>query len=392
MALAVLDLDITDLPDTLEGVEGRDGAVVLLRIAGVPSGQAVIALPLREATPLREVLLANADSAFWESWLRYELGLPTDAPQPASLPTATVAICTRDRTEDLACCLEGLMAMPGETSILVIDNAPSDDGTRDLVLRYPTVRYIRENRPGLDNARNTALANITTEIVAFIDDDAAPDRLWLATLLRNFEDPMVLAATGLTLAMELESDAQIAFQRVGGFSRGFKRVVHDALNCDPFRAWHAGAGVNMALRRSVLDLVGPFDPALDAGTRALAGGDTDLFRRILRKGYRIAYDPQALNWHRHRRSMKELEQQVFGYEAAAFAVYTKALLFEGDLRALTSIAKWLRRQIPEVIRSRRRPFGEMPFNVAATQARGAWSGPRRYLQARRIARQQVAHD
>src|SRR3712207_8456109 len=55
-----------------------------------------------------------------------------------------------------------------------------------------------------------------------------------------------------------------------------------------------------SLRRSVLDHVGPFDPALDAGTRALAGGDTDLFRRILRQGYRIAYDPQALNWHRHR--------------------------------------------------------------------------------------------
>ncbi len=386
MPLAVLDLDITDLPDRLEGVEGCAGAVVLLRIEGRPCGQAVLGRMLADdATPLRERLLAAADSAFWEAWLRHGLGLPVDAPCPPSLPQATVAICTRDRTEDLEKCLEGLMAMPGETAIVVIDNAPSTEDTRELVARYPTVRYVREPRPGLDNARNTALAAIETEVIAFIDDDAAPDRLWFATLLRNFEDPMVLAATGLTMAMELDSDAQIAFQRVGGFSRGFKRVVHDASSCDPFQAWHAGAGVNMALRRSVVDLVGGFDPALDAGTRALAGGDTDLFRRILRKGYRIAYDPQALNWHRHRRSMAELEQQVFGYEAAAFAVYTKALLFERDFRTLISVGKWLRRQIPEVIRSRNRPSGDLPFNVAATQARGARSGAGRYLQARRRA-------
>ncbi|WP_252365059.1 glycosyltransferase family 2 protein [Sphingobium yanoikuyae] len=385
--MAVLDFDIDNLPTTLDGVEDKSGAVILLRVAGRPAGQAIVSLPMPDdAGTLRTYILDHADSAFWEAWLGHNLGLSPEGETSGQLPDATVAICTRDRTEDLERCLSGLAQMRHKATILVIDNAPSSEDTRILVERFPSVRYVREPRAGLNNARNTALALANGEVVAFIDDDAVPDPEWLGTLLRNFEDPMVLAATGLTMALELDSDAQIAFQRVGGFSRGFKRVVHNAHNCDPALAWHCGAGVNMALRRSVIDLIGPFDPALDAGTRSLAGGDTDLFRQILSNGYQIVYDPQALNWHRHRRSMAELQQQIFGYEAAAFAVLTKSLIFERDLRALLPLARWMRHQIPSILRSRRHPDARLPFNVATTQARGAMAGPKRYVEARRIAR------
>ncbi|ODP36476.1 glycosyltransferase family 2 protein [Sphingomonas turrisvirgatae] len=387
MPLAVLDIDVDAMPDRLPDMAGHDGAVVLLRIAGLPAGQAVLPAPVATSGPaLREQLYDHADSAFWEALLRHRLNAPALIEAPTTLPSATVAICTRDRTEDLENCLNGLRRMDHQAPILVIDNAPSTDATRQLVERYPQVRYVREPKPGLNNARNTALREAVGEVVAFIDDDATPDRAWLPTLLRNFADPTILAVTGLTMALELDSDAQIAFQRTGGFVRGFKRAVLDAGNCDPFHAWRAGAGVNMAMRRSVIDQVGWFDPALDAGTRSLAGGDTDYFRRLLLNGYRIVYDPQALNWHRHRRSMAELQQQIFGYEAAAFAVWTKALLFERDMRVLPVFARWLRGQIPELLRSRRSDRNPLPFNVAATQARGAMSGPGRYLQARRIAR------
>ncbi len=387
MPLAVLDIDIGDLPDRLPGGTDCAGAVVLLRIDGLPVGQAVLPGPLDlTGEALRAQLYDHADSAFWEALLRHRLDAPAEIGTPVRLPDATVAICTRDRTEDLERCLDGLRRMTHRAPILVIDNAPSTEDTRLLVERYDDVDYVREPRPGLDNARNTALREARGEVIAFIDDDATPDPAWLATLLRNFQDPTILAVTGLTMALELDSDAQIAFQRTGGFVRGFKRKVFDAGNCDPYHAWHAGAGVNMALRRSAIDLVGGFDPALDAGTRALAGGDTDYFRRLLLRGHRIAYDPQALNWHRHRRSMAELEQQIFGYEAAAFAVWTKALLFERDLRVLAVFARWFRHQIPELLRTRSGERHPLPFNVARTQARGAMSGPRRYFQARGKAR------
>ncbi|QGP78191.1 glycosyltransferase family 2 protein [Sphingobium sp. CAP-1] len=391
MALAVLDLDIDRLPDRLELTADQEGALALLRLDGAPCGQAILWRDAHDnMDPLRKRLLRAANSSFWERWLERELGLSHADPDPATLPGATVVICTRDRTEDLERCLDGLLAMPDQPDILVVDNAPSTDGTRALVARYPMVRYLLEPRPGLDVARNTAIRNSSSEIIAFIDDDAVPDRLWLRHLLRNFEDAMVLAAGGLTMALELDAPAQIAFQRFGGFSRGFKRFTYDALTTDPFDAWHAAAGVNLAIRRSATDLIGLFDEALDAGTLSCAGGDTDYCRRILTAGYRIAYDPQALNWHRHRRSMEELQRQVYGYECAFFAILTKSLLFERNPRALLRGLKWLRHQLPSLARSfRHQQHRTVPFNIIWVQTRGAFAGPGRYLRARRVA---AAHE
>ncbi len=387
MTLAALDLDICALPDRL-AVDGHDGALVLLRIAGRPCGQALLSFRgWRHDRPLAEVLMAAADSAFWEAWLEYQLGPWDSAPEEADLSAVDVVICTRDRADDLHTCLSDLTGMPQDGQrYLVVDNASATDETRRVVEAFPGITYVREDRPGLDVARNTGLRATRGEIIAFIDDDAAPDPLWLRKLCRNFDNPAVMAAGGLTMAMELESDAQIAFQRFGGFGRGFKRVIYDASNCYAFYAWCAGAGVNMALRRDVIDKVGWFDEALDAGTKSLAGGDSDYFRRIINAGWRIAYDPEAVNWHRHRRTMAELKQQVYGYEVSSFAILAKALFYERDARALGALVRWLGMRWQQ----RRQLLGGKPdwlsFNPLTTQIKGAFAGPGRYRAARRVLR------
>ncbi|TNC71392.1 glycosyltransferase family 2 protein [Rubellimicrobium roseum] len=384
MAIAVLDLDIDRLPPALNLAAKYERALVLLRVAGRPAGQALISLGTDDPDDLQKRLLRAADSAFWEAWLRDRLrvAVPQDPPPPSL--TTTVAVCTRDRTEDLERCIAALLAMPDDgQEIIIVDNAPATQGTRELVARFPRLRYVLEERPGLDVARNRALREARTDIVAFTDDDAAPDPLWLRALAGNFADPLVLAATGSTMPMELESDAQIAFQSYGGFLRGFKRIVYDPFSQSPLLGWHAGAGVNMALRRSVVDLVGSFDEALDAGTATQAGGDSDMFRRILAAGYRIVYDPEALNWHRHRRSQAELTRQLYGYEVAGSAVLCKALLYERDLSSLTEFLRWLRRELGGFARAALRRPGAAPLPLAASRLRGGAAGPGAYITARR---------
>lgn len=388
MPSAVLDLDVDALPAELDGLERFDSALVLLRVNGRPAGQAVI--PLREARiaarELRLRLFQHADSAFWEAWLGAWLDLDRPA-EPAALPSATVAICTRDRSEDLRRCIHALLAMPDDgQEILVIDNAPSNDEAQAVVSESPRVRYVREERPGLDVARNRALREAIGDIVAFTDDDAVVDPLWLRSMLGNFGDPLVMATTGLTMALELETEAQVQFQRDAGFGRGFRRRVFDAAAHDPMLAWQAGAGVSMALRRVVVERVGWFDEALDAGTPTRAGGDSDMLRRILKAGYRIVYDPAALNWHRHRRASAELARQVVGYEIAGFAVFARTLLFEGDLGGATHAFKWLRRELRALARSLLRRPGAAPVRSVAPRIGGALIGPGLYLQARRRPR------
>ena len=69
--------------------------------------------------------------------------------------------------------------------VLVIDNAPSDDATAELVKTFPGVRYVPEPRPGLDFARNRAWIEATGELIAYLDDDVIVDSGWLAGLRRR---------------------------------------------------------------------------------------------------------------------------------------------------------------------------------------------------------------
>src|SRR5262249_38131295 len=163
---------------------------------------------------------------------------------------------------------------------------------------------------------------------------AAPDPGWLRALLRNFHDPRVLCVTGLTMPLELETEAQEWFERYTPFGRGFKRTVFDLTNHNPVVAWRLGTGSNMAMRRSVLKHLGPFDELLDAGPPARSGGDNEMFLRIMTGGYRIVYDPAALSWHRHRRTWKELRKAIYGYGVGVYAAWTRSLLVEGELGVL----------------------------------------------------------
>ena len=386
--MTVLDLDLLALPQRLDEADHFAGALVLLRLGGRPAGQALLSFAEQpDDEPLLHRLMAAADSAFWEAWLEHHLGMD---PGPADLPNLSsvdVVVCTRDRPDELHKCLSDLMAMPQEGQHhIVVDNASRSDETRRVVEAFDDILYVREDRPGLDIARNTGIRAGNLPLIAFIDDDAAPDPLWLRKLCRNFADPTIMAAGGLTMAMELATPAQIEFERMGGFGRGLKRVIYDQSNCDPFRAWIAGAGVNMALRRSIVDEIGWFDEALDAGTGSLAGGDADYFRRIIKAGWRIAYDPQALNWHRHRRTMPELQQQLFGYEVSSFAILTKALFYEGDIRVIGAFARWLRMRARQLRRPFRRSSSRLAFNPLTVQLKGALAGPVRYVTAARRVR------
>jgi len=384
---AVLDLDVAALPPRLCELERFGSALAVLRWRGRVVGQAFFDLHASELDQetLLGLLLQHAGTSFWEAWLRDHLGLGDAYPPAPVSARVSVAICTRDRTEDLERCLTALAALPQDgQQICVVDNAPSSDATRQLVKRFPNVTYVLEARPGLDVARNRAFQATEGEIIAFTDDDAVPDPMWLRNLLGHFSDPLVMASTGLTMALELEHEAQVKFQSYGGFTRGFKTTVFDGGSHEPLLGWHAGAGVSMAVRRSLLDLVGQFDEALDAGTPTRAGGDSDMFRRILAAGYRIVYDPAALSWHRHRRTEEELTTQLVGYEIAAGALLGKALLRDRNLSTLPHGWRLLRRRSRSTLAAAvRRRWPDMFMHVDCL--RGLLGGPLHYLKSARAA-------
>jgi glycosyltransferase involved in cell wall biosynthesis len=245
------------------------------------------------------------------------LGNYTNARHP-EMADVSVIICTRNRSNDLHRCLHSIFAqtcLPRE--VIVVDNAPSDDSTLRVVQQFPEVVYYEEPRPGLSIARNAGLRLATCSIIAFTDDDVVLHRDWLYHVVESFDTPQVAAMTGLVLASSLHTESQQLFEKQYSFNRGYRDKVYDrnyfnaGLATGP-RVWNIGAGANMAFRKSVLTTTGYFDERLGAGA-AGCNEDSEMWYRILAKGYSIHYNPRAVGFHEHRKELNALHRQVFCY-------------------------------------------------------------------------------
>ncbi|MEG4008431.1 glycosyltransferase [Microcoleus sp. Pol11C1] len=386
MATAILDLEISKLPPEITVEERYSKALILIRLHGKPIGQALLPVVGGRlgGDELRETLMNAAGDNLWKNWLYDTLEWDERGPVEA-LPLATVAVCTRDRPEDLRRCLDALMLLPDEgQEYLVIDNCPATDASSELVKNYPKIRYVREDVAGESAARNRALREAKHEFVAFTDDDAAPDPNWLRSLLWNFSDPRVMCVTGLVMPLELETEAQEWFERYSPHGRGYDRRVVDGAQCNPLIIAPVGVSASMAVRKSLIDYIGLFDEALGVGTPAKCGSDSELFARILRSGYRIVYEPRALSWHRHRRTWEELRNLLRCYGIGVYAFWTRMFVINKEFSVPLLAWGWLYyKQIPELIASLRKQPGCIPSDLLLAQMRGCISGPRAYFYSRK---------
>jgi GT2 family glycosyltransferase len=272
------------------------------------------------------------------------LARPARRPTPQPNSTISVAVCTRERPRELARCLaslERLSEPPKE--ILVIDNAPESDATREVVRRFPGVTYFREPRAGLSAARNAALALASGEIVAFADDDVVVHPEWTRRLRGCFEDRKVMVATGLVLPAELETRAQQIFEEglqffhQGYRPRRFDSAYFQALRHKGVPVWSIGAGANMAIRRAAFDLGYKFDTRLGPGVFGGCGEDSEFWYRILAGGWSCVYEPAACVFHFHRRELPALRRLVREYmkgHVAALILQFAGSRDAGNLRRL----------------------------------------------------------
>jgi GT2 family glycosyltransferase len=366
-------------------LERYSAALVLLRWQERPV--LALTIPLRQGvfrrSDLRERLAAGWIGDLHSCWANMMLPAPP-FDFKANPPQVTAAVCTRNRPADLIKCLNSLVNLPDDgQEILVIDNCPADDASEHVVRRFPSVRYVRENRAGLDCARNRALREARGQIIAFIDDDAVADKNWLRRIAAPFAEPLTLCVTGLSLPLELETEAQEEFERLAAFGRGFVRRRFSLETNSPTAGGAAGVGANMALRKDVLDKIGIFDEALDAGTATHSGGDSDMFSRIIGAGYDVMYEPAALNWHRHRRTREELRRAIYGYGVGIYAAWTRSFLVEKEWDVFRAFWLWfVKVQLKNAVRSLLRRRDAYPLDLIWEELRGSVWGPVAYLLAR----------
>jgi GT2 family glycosyltransferase len=253
------------------------------------------------------------------------------------------------------------------------------------VTGWPGVRYVHEPRAGLNFARNRAVRETHTEIVAFLDDDVVVDRGWLDGLHDAWRANRDAAAfTGQVLPLELETEAQIVFEKRGGFRRGFARTrFGPELPGNPLYpggAGNFGAGANMAFRKDVVQTLGGFDEALDTGAAVPGGGDLDMFYRIIRSGHALVYEPRFMVFHQHRREMDALRRQYERSWGLGFMCYlTKCLKTDPErrLNILRLILWWFNNHaagLTAQLGRRMRGEEHVPLSLLACELRGAVVG------------------
>ena len=376
---------LADLPPELGSVEG------IRHVALAPGKQPTAAVEpgmtvfWRDGRAIGHVLVLADGSR--------RLDLPDDpAPMPTAIlpagPTASVVICTRDRPEELARCLASLPRQsypPAE--IVVVDNASRDDRTRQVADAAGVV-YVREDRPGLDIARNTGAKRATGEIVAYTDDDVLLHPRWLERMVAAFDDPSIGAVTGLVLPGELATEAQLHFETWWSFGQGYRRrdvtpAVFGARPGQVYPVWEIGAGASMAFRRAALEKVGLFDERLDVG-QAGCSGDSEMWYRLLAAGIACRYEPSAIAFHFHRREMAGLASQIFHYMRG----HSASLLVQNErtgIRANRALALWWKpkwyagRIVRALVRRNRRPEDRF----LSEEVRGYISGLIFYARRRR---------
>ena len=331
--------------------------------------------------------LINQDLAAWNTWMENLLSPYLPESIPARVPVSVV-ICTRNRASDLKVCLDmlsQLVCQPEE--ILVVDNAPTDTSTQEVAAQFKHVTYLKEPRPGLDIARNCGISHAKSPIVAYVDDDVEVDPMWVYRVWEAFEDSSTAAITGLVLAAELQTEAQYLFEKYWSFNRGYTDKVYgkdyfdQTLSFGP-PIWEIGAGANMAFRKSVLEEVGYFDERLDVGA-AGCNGDSEMWFRILYKGYTIRYTPRAFVYHKHRRNLDALNRQLFSYmrgHAAAALIQQRLCKKAGYRRYLFwELPKWYLKMFRYGF-----PKYDARYRLLRTEISGLGSGVMFYLKNRKV--------
>ena len=294
---------------------------------------------------------------------------------------ASVVICayTQARWDDLVASVGSALDQPGTSEVIVVI-----DHEKDLLRRAQgewqdsRVRVIANRfRQGLSGARNTGVAAATSEIVAFLDDDAAASPGWLDGLLGCFDAPEVVGAGGTAFPVWPAGEAPASLPPellwvVGCSYRGLPVERSDVRNV---------IGCSMAFRRRALRDIGGFNPETGRiGRIPLGGEETEVCIRLRQADprSRVVFEPASAVRHRvtpDRTTWGYLSRRSF-YEGVSKSALSKSL---GAQDALSTELLYTRQVLPAgVVRelSHLRPAGAFAIvlSVAAVGAGYLYGG------------------
>jgi GT2 family glycosyltransferase len=226
----------------------------------------------------------------------------------------------------------------------IIDQS-EDDATEAAVAPHARadarVRYLRSRSRGSNLARDEGVTAGHAPYILFTDDDCRVEPDWVTAMASELSHRETSAVFGRVIADD-DFPADLPPEQV--VSPALRLAVKDF----PRRQEYAGNrfrldfghGANMGLRRDAYQEVGGFDLLLGNGGPLRAWPERDLGYRILSRGGRIVYTPEAVVHHRQWRDWSEVRRTYVNYAFGTGAVAGKYLR-AGDWGGAYVLLQWL---------------------------------------------------
>ncbi|MEI7624584.1 MAG: mycofactocin biosynthesis glycosyltransferase MftF [Actinomycetota bacterium] len=207
----------------------------------------------------------------------------------------TIIVAVRDRAD----LLEGLLAALGQDHpVVVVDDGSADPDAVSAVCDRHRAQLLRRSvNGGPAAARNSGLATVETEFVAFIDSDCVPGAGWIQRLMPHFADPLVAAVAPRISARRSSANKQSLRER---YAQARSPLDMGSVEAEVGPGRPIAYVPTAALLVRLSALVGGFDEGLRYGE------DVDAIWRLSDAGWRVRYEPKVTVGHNEPASWRDL--------------------------------------------------------------------------------------
>lgn len=227
------------------------------------------------------------------------------------LPFFSIVVPTFNRPTQLRdICLSALAQLdyPRDRFEVIIVDDGSETSLGGCMGKLPddlNLLVIKQSHSGPAAARNTGAMRARGEILAFTDDDCAPDETWLKALSDCFVATPDCTIGGHTYNALTQNPYSTVSQLLVDF-------VYERFNLDPSRIRFFTSN-NLATPAYQFHSIGGFNE-----TFSLGGEDREFCDRLIDRGFHLFYQPSVRVYHYHKMTFRSFLRQHFKYGLGAF--------------------------------------------------------------------------
>jgi glycosyltransferase involved in cell wall biosynthesis len=156
-------------------------------------------------------------------------------------------------------CVRALLAQnypPTSYEIIMVDNN-STDRSSQIVRNYPRVKLLAERKQGAYAARNRGVAAAQGKVIAFTDPDCVPASNWLDEIASAMTEP----GSRIVIGRHEPARRSLFLHLLEDYENEKNNFIFNST----IKGIYYGYTNNMAVRRSLLDEIGPFQE-MDRGS------------------------------------------------------------------------------------------------------------------------------